>query len=190
MLLGNNIPAVYHQESEAYRYQPSFDLRKNIARIVAKFSLLAVRKKIVLDIFVSQEIPNSLQGNLACFLDLFSELLKHCLGSFYGGELRIRINHESLHRNNNCQIELSIIMTTLETAPNITLHEDSLNRSLYRVPDKNVLQKNFTPLNRIQGLCRNFNGTFSVQRLDPLKTRYVLMLVLQQARLVRTLQSA
>ena len=186
MLLRKDLPAG-NRKREAFRYQPSFNLRKNIAKVVANYSIFAVQKNILLDIFVDHETPNYFQGDLTCFLGLLSELFKHCIKSLDGGEMCIRINHDSVHKNNNCETELSITVTTYSTTGIKDLAEVSHFSQLYNAEDKNSALKRYASFLRIQHLCGYFSGNFSTQRLDDRKTQFAVSLALQQTHPIRPL---
>ena len=113
MLTGNNTSAEYCKPNVS-RYQPSFDLRKNIARVIAHYSMEAIGKGIMLDIYVDHEIPNYFHGYVNCFVEIFSKMLKICIASMDEGEITIRIQQESVHQTNNCKTALSVSMTTTD----------------------------------------------------------------------------
>jgi hypothetical protein len=183
MYTSRDLP-VSNPTREAFRYQPFFDLRKNIAKVVADYTLAAIQKNILLDIFISHETPNYYQGDLTGFSRLLSELLKHCIDSLDEGDIRIRIEHESIHKKNNCDTELAINITTSSSTEFKTLRED--NRPiLINEKGKNSSLKTFASILLIQHLCRYFNGDIKKQKLDYQKTQYSVNLILQRAHPAR-----
>ena len=188
MLLRKEQPVSSHKRGNC-PYQPSFDLRRNIAKVVANYSLVAFWKNILLDIFVTHETPNYFQGDPTCFLGLLSELLKHCIDSLAEGEICIRIDHDSIHKKNNCDTELSIIITTRSTELKNLSGDDHLQPS-YNDADKNRALKTFASILRIEQLCRCFAGDIKKQKLDDRKTQYTVSLVLQQSHPARMLYLA
>lgn len=189
MYLSKEIP-FRNQKREAFRYQPSFDLRKNIAKVVADYSILAVQKNILLDIFVDHETPNYFKGDLNCFLGLVSELLRHCIESLNEGEICIRINHESIHKNNNCKAELSLVVTTRGKTGRNNLPEINSYSQLNNAVDKSLATKRYASFLRIQHLCSYFGGKFTTLKLKDQKTKYSVTFVLQQVHPHRMLHLA
>lgn len=165
---------------EAIRYQPSFDLRKNIAKIVAYHSPAAVQKGIVLDIFVSPETPNYFQGNVSCFLVMLSQLLKHGIESLKQGDLSIRIYHDSLHQNNSCDTEISIIITTHDPTECRNTTAGAQCSGLISFADRQISLNGHDSLHRVKELCRYFDGNFTLQRTSDHMTQYIVTCILQQ----------
>lgn len=182
-----NISSSCDQRREALRYQPSFDLRKNIAKVVAYHSLGALKKNITLDIFVSPETPNYFQGNMSSFLVILSQLLKHSIDSLDGGEINIRVHQESLHKSNSCETEIAIIVTSRSLTK---LHNFTEVVRLPRLPDPGNDEKEFNDymsLLRLNRLCKYFEGSYALAKLDDHTIRYRVNFVLQQAHPSRML---
>jgi hypothetical protein len=167
-------------KNEAKRYQPSFDLRKNIARVLAHYSVLAVQKDILLDIFVTHETPNYFHGNKTCFLEMLSQLLKHCIESMDTGEITIRINHDSFHQKNNCETKLSIIITSYNKQDLENVTDSAENTYQIGSVGKYIPSKNNIALHRIGHLCGYFDGEFSLHTIDDHRAQYILSLILHQ----------
>lgn len=189
MYLRKYLP-VNNRKREACCYQPYFDLRRNIAKVIANYAIGAVQKNILLDIFVDHETPNYFQGDLTGLLGLLSELFKHCIESLEEGEICIRINHESPHKNNNCETELSIIITTHNATGTKNLPQVDQFSQLCNDSDKNEALKSYATYLRIQHLCSYFSGNIKKQKLDDRKTQYTVSLILQQADSTRMLYLA
>jgi hypothetical protein len=165
---------------EALRYQPSFDLRKNIAKVIACYSIAAVQKGITLDIFVSPETPNYFQGNVSSFLMMLSQLLNHCIATLHQGNICIRISHDSLHQSNSCETELSILITSHNpTKPNIVARVKQFPQ-ISDCADRAIRFNGDISLHRINHLCNYFAGSFSMQKLDEQKIQYLVTFILQQ----------
>lgn len=184
MFVSRELP-VNDSRREALRYQPSFDLRKNIAKVVAYYTLAAVRKGITLDLFVSAETPNYFYGNVSCFLVMLAQLLKHSIETLDQGNICIRISHDSLHQSNICQTELSIIITMQNP-----IKPDSHSRvarfaRLSHCAVGKIPFNEDSALHRIKHLCNYFEGSFSLQKLDDRKIQYRVTFVLHQAHSVR-----
>jgi hypothetical protein len=187
MFLRKKLP-VNDSKLEALRYQPSFELRKNIATVVAYYTLAAVQKGITLDLFVSSETPNYFHGNVSCFMVILSQLLKHGIESLDDqGDICIRISDDSLHQSNSCETELSIIITIHN--PIKPDHFSGVNRfsRLTVSANGNIQLNGDIGLQRIKHLCNYFDGNFSMQKLDDRKTQYLVSFVLHQAHPVRML---
>ena len=165
---------------EALRYQPFFDLRKNIAKVVAHYTMTAVQKGISLDIFVAHETPNYFHGNVSCFLLLLSQLLKHAIDSLDQGEISIRIYHDSLHQTNDCDAELSIIITTHNPRYSMDFPHAGQPLELVNSTGRRTNSKSHAALIRIKDLCGYFAGNLTWQNLTPQKTQYFLTCILQQ----------
>ena len=180
MYLSRDLP-ISDPKQEAFRYQPFIDLRKNIAQVIAGYTMIAIQKNILLDIFVSHETPNYFQGDLTVFSELLSELLKHCIESLAEGEICIRIDHESIHKKNNCDTELAIIITTYNSVEVNNLSEYNHLPSIFNEEEKRGALRTFASILRIQRLCRYFTGDIKKQKLDGRKTQYSIALVLQRA---------
>lgn len=183
MLLEKNRPVSF-QGREAFRYQPSFDLRKNIAKILAYYSSEAFAKNIVLDIFVSPETPNYYQGNSSSFMVTLLQLLRHAIEWLNGGEISIRIHHDSLHQKNSCETEVSIILT-INKALQQKSSAGTERSAKAEKPDTKL--SDFNALHRIQMICHYLNGTFSMQKLDECRTQFLVVFHLQQAHSARML---
>lgn len=173
------------REREVCHYQPFFDLRRNIAKVITNYSIIAVQKNILLDIFVAHETPNYFQGDLTNLLELLSELFKHSIKSMADGEICIRINHESLHKSNNCETELSIITTTRSTTRSKNPLSDSIPPPSNNAAPADTALNNFSSFLRLQHLCSYFGGNITRQKLDDRKTQYTVSLILQQANPAR-----
>lgn len=179
MLLEKNIPTE-KRKREALRYQPSFDLRKNIAGVIAHYSMEALREGITLDINVAHETPNYFHGKANCFVEIFSQLLKVTIASLDEGTIYIRISHDSMHLTNNCETDLTISITTHSKAecsplPDVNLPPDS-ERITSRIP-----MANCTTLKRVRDLCAYLAGSLILRKLDRNKTLYRVNCFLQQA---------
>jgi hypothetical protein len=185
MFIENDVP-VSKKKGEAFRYQPYFDLRKNIAKVVSYYSMTAVKKGITLDIFVAQETPNYFQGNLTLFLGLLAQLLQYCIEALDGGEICIRVNHESLHQNNNCETELSITITTCNHKQTDTPMDNTLPQICQAV-GKSIPLRSYTTLHHIKQLCQDIDGSLTMRRFDDRKNQYHVSLILQQAHPARML---
>ncbi len=163
MYLEKDLP-VKNCKQEALRYQPCFDLRKNIAKIVAQYCMAAGQQGVDLDLFVAHETPNYFHGNLNCFLEILARLLELSIESLDTGEVCIRICHDSLHQNNSCVTELSIIITVCSST-----HFNSAHRvekiSILNKPDKKSIPfKGYSALQRIKSLCSFFDGSLTLQK--------------------------
>ena len=179
MLLEKNLPAE-NSKREALRYQPSFDLRKNIAGVIAHYSTEALRKGITLDINVAHETPNYFHGKANCFVEIFSQLLKVTIASLDEGTIYIRIFHDSMHLANNCETDLTISITTFSKAecsplPDVKWTPDS-ERNTCMIP-----MANCTTLQRVRVLCAYLAGSLILQKLGGNKTLYRVNCFLQQA---------
>jgi hypothetical protein len=172
---------------EALQYQPSFDLRKNIAKVVAHYSMAAVQKGITLDIFVAHETPNYFYGNVSCFLVMLSQLLKHCIDSLDAGEISIRIYHESLHQSNSSETELSIITTTHNSTKLNNFAGDNCLPRLSGPADRKIQLNCYASLEHINHFCNYFDGNFSMQKLEDREIQYIVTFILQQAHPARIL---
>ena len=168
------------RKREALRYQPSFDLRKNIAKVVAYYSIAAVQNGITLDIFVSPETPNYFQGNVSCFLMMLSQLLNHCIASLHHGNLCIRVSHDSLHQSNSYETELSIVITSHNPTTLNSIAEVNRYPQLSDCADRRTRFNDDISLYQINHLCNYFAGSFSMQKLDEQKTQYLVTFTLQQ----------
>jgi hypothetical protein len=188
MYTSRDLP-VSNPTREAFRYQPFFDLRKNIAKVVADYTLAAIQKNILLDIFISHETPNYYQGDLTGFSRLLSELLKICIDSLAEGEICIRIDHDSIHKTNNCDTELAINIITFNSTEIKNKPEDNLS-SFEEENKENSALKTFASILLIQHLCRYFNGDIRKRKLDDRKTQYSVNLILQRSHPARMLYQA
>jgi len=189
MFLRKELP-VNDSKCEALRYQPSFDLRKNIAKVVAYYTLVAVQKGITLDLFVSSETPNYFHGSVSCFLVMLAQLLKHAIESLDHGNICIRISHDSLHQSNSCQTELSIIITMQNPKKPDSFSIVAQPAGLSNCAEGKIPFNGDIALHRIKHLCNYFDGSFSLQKLDNRKIQYCVTFVLHRAHSVRMLHSA
>lgn len=179
MLLSKEVQFNGHKR-EALRYQPTFDLRKNVARVVAYYAPSAIQKGITLDIFVSPETPNYFQGNVSCFLVILSQLLQHSIELMRHGDLCIRIYHDSLHQSNSCATELSITVTANDPSQRKELTSGTKSARASNSADKKLSLKGPGALNRIKELCRYFDGNLTLQKKGAYMPRYIVTCVLQQ----------
>jgi len=179
MLSEKDIPVVKY-EKDAKRYQLSFDLRRNIAKVITFYSGAAISKDILLDIFIDHETPNYFHGNISCLLEMLSQLLRHSIESITKGEISIRINHESFHQKNDSETKLSIIITTHEYEKSREKSGCCNDSCSINSPQKRFCLNNHVALQRIRQLCGNLNGKLLVYHIDSQRMQYRLTLVLHQ----------
>ena len=179
MLLEKDIPVIKYNK-DTKRYQLSFDLRRNIAKVITYYSGAAINKDILLDIFIDHETPNYFHGNIRCLLEILSQLLRHSIESITKGEISIRINHETFHQKNDSETKLSIIITAhehekLKEKSGCCIESSSINSS-----QKHFCLNNHIALQRIRQLCDNLEGKLLVRNIDSHRSQYRLTLVLHQ----------
>lgn len=180
MHLEKKLP-VDNNHREAMRYQISFDLRRNIARVISHYSMEAVRKDITLDINVSLETPNYFHGNANYFLEIFSQLLKVSIEFLDKGIIYIRICHDSAHQTNSCETDLSVSITTFSQAPISSDLSYAVTIPGYSKNPTGIPLVNCTTLQRIKNLCAYLAGSLVLKKLDEHKTLFRVNCILQRA---------